>query len=86
MYAKRSNCSFAQLRVEYLGHVISREGVVMDASMTSAMRAWPTPTNAMELHSFLGLTGNYRKFVLCYGILVEPLTQLLTKKGFVWSE
>ncbi|XP_071905809.1 uncharacterized protein [Coffea arabica] len=40
LYAKMSKCMFAQLRVEYLGHVISYNGVEMDAAKVECIRAW----------------------------------------------
>lgn len=85
LFAKASKCSFAQQSIDYLGHVISKDGVATDTSKTSAMHAWPMPTTTIELHGFLGLTGYYRKFIRNYDIFAKPLTQLLTKKGFHWD-
>jgi hypothetical protein len=62
-YVKLSKCAFTQLELEYLGHIISSEGVANDPRKTQAMLDWSIPTTVTELKDFLGLTGYYRKFV-----------------------
>ena len=51
-YLKTSKCSFAQTEIEYLGHVISQQGVATNPTKTSAMLNWPTPTTVTELRGF----------------------------------
>ena len=79
-------CSFVKQRVEYLGHVVTPEGISPNPDKVRVVQEFPTPTNLKELRSFLGLANYYRRFVRGFSNIANPLNAL-TKKNvpFVWT-
>jgi hypothetical protein len=55
-------CHFFQGRVQFLGHVVSPDGIETDPFKIEKIRNWKTPTNADELRSFISFCGYYRRF------------------------
>jgi hypothetical protein len=57
LYAKWDKCEFWLEEVQFLGHVINKDGVAVDPSKVETVMKWERPTNATEIRSFLGLAG-----------------------------
>lgn len=86
IYARLSKCSFGLLKVEYLGHKVSGPGVAMDALKVQEVIEWSTPSNIKQLRGFIVLTGYYMRFVKGYANVAGPLTDLVKKYAFKWSD
>ena len=63
LYAKFSKCEFWLDSVSFLGHVVYKDGVMVDPSKIETMKNWVRPTNVSEIRSFVGLASYYRRFV-----------------------
>jgi hypothetical protein len=70
-----------------LGHIISKEGIVVDPEKVKAIREWLAPRNVAEVRSFMGLAGYYRRFIAEFSRIAHSITSLQRKeKKFQWTE
>lgn len=86
LFLRKEKCCFATHKVEYLGHFVTKEGVSTDPSKVQAVASWPQPSNLKQLRGFLGLAGYYRRFVHGFGKIARPLTDMLKRDNFQWTD
>ncbi|KAL4136459.1 hypothetical protein QTP88_008007 [Uroleucon formosanum] len=80
-------CEFLRKEVNYLGHVITENGVKPDPKKIECIVNYPVPDNTKKIKSFLGLIGYYRKFIKDFSKKAKPLTNLLKQnQPFIWSD
>jgi hypothetical protein len=60
LYAKLSKCEFWIDEVLFLGHIINKEGLVVDPKKVTDILNWKAPTHARGIKSFIGMAGYYR--------------------------
>ncbi|CAI5485838.1 unnamed protein product [Closterium sp. Naga37s-1] len=85
-YVKLSKSDFALKKVQFLGHMVSAEGVHVDPRKIEAVKKWKVPENVKELQQFLGFANYYNRFVPQYAKIAAPLTDLLKKDTpFKWD-
>jgi hypothetical protein len=62
------------------------EGIAVDPSKVQEVLDWKSLRSVMQIHSFLGLVGCYRRFIPNFSKIVKPMTKLLDKDAkFKWS-
>ena len=73
--------------VGLLGHVIFEEGIAVDSTKVVTVTNWKSPMSVGEIRSFLVLAGYYRRFIVNFSKIANPMTELLKKDTkFKWTE
>ena len=82
----KTKCVFNKTRLEYNGNIYSAEGVMPDPKKVEAIRDFPTPQNASEVRSLLGMATYCSRFICDFATVSAPLRELTRKKvPFVWT-
>ncbi|GJP83677.1 hypothetical protein CLOP_g14034 [Closterium sp. NIES-67] len=84
-YIKLSKSEFTLKKVQFLGHMVSAQGVHGDPKKIEVVRTWKTPENVKELQQFLGFANNYNRFVPQYAQIAAPLTNLMKNMPYQWE-
>lgn len=80
-------CQFVRRKVTFLGHILQNGTVLPSEEKTLAIRCYPQPKTVVQVQSFLGLAGYFRKFVPQFSLIARPLTDLTRKEcAFVFGE
>ncbi|ETE56566.1 Tf2-1, partial [Ophiophagus hannah] len=86
LYAKLEKCIFFQASIEFLGHIISPEGIAMDPRKMEALCSWEPPRGMKDVQRLLGFANYYQTFIPGFATLTVLITQHLQKKVlFLWG-
>ena len=86
LFLKASKCEFHRNSVEFLGMIVSAQGLTMCEDKVHVIKEWPIPKIVKEVQSFLGFANFYRRFICNYSQIAIPLTTLTQKNQvFQWT-
>jgi len=75
------------MEIEYLGYVISPQGLQMEEEKIGTIKEWKETTNVKGIQSFLGFANFYRRFIQDYSRITTPLTSLTSKEvSWEWGD
>ncbi len=83
---KPTKCALCRQEVNFLGHIVSADGVATDPAKTEKVETWPIPTSRREVQQFVGLANYYRRFIKNFAEIAKPLHKLTEKTmQFKWT-
>jgi hypothetical protein len=85
LYAKLEKCIFHQPQVEFLGYIVSGEGLFINPNKIQTIMEWRKPKTIRDIQCFFSFANFYRLFIQDYSKITTPLTRLTYKDKLEWS-
>ena len=84
---KLKKCKFCVDEIEYLGHIVSKNGIQVDPAKIESIKKLKPPTSITGIRSIIGLCSYYRKFVKNFSKIAKPMSNLIKKDiKFEWTK
>ena len=81
LYAKFSKCDFFKDKIQYLGHVVTKEGISVDPEKIKAIEKCLVLKDVNDVQLFMGFTCYYQRFIEGFSRIATPITSLQKKGG-----
>jgi hypothetical protein len=79
-------CCFGFKSIIFLGHIVDCARFQLDPRKITTIQNFPTPNTTTNVRAFLRLTKYYRRFIVGYVKIAEPLLTLTKKEcKFIWT-
>ena len=75
----KDKCEFGVSSLLYLGHIISKEGIIADPSKIKAITEMPIPADKKGVQRLLGMVNYVGKFIPNLSTMTDPLRKLIEK-------
>ena len=69
IFARFFNCEFWLRGVQFLGHLVNQKDILVDPAKIEVVMQWEIPRSPIEIRSFLGLAGYYRRFIRIFRVV-----------------
>ena len=87
LFSMFGKCNFFKDRIQYLGHVRTKDEILVDPNEMKSITECLFPKNITNIRSFMGITCYYRKFIEGFSKIGYLITSLQKKgKKFDWNE
>ena len=74
LFVKFSKCDFFKDKIQYLGHVVTKEGISVDLEKIKEIKKWQVLKYVTDIRSFMGITGYYHRFIEGFSRIANPIT------------
>jgi hypothetical protein len=84
----QDKCFWSTPRVDFLGYVISKDGIEIAQDKVQCIRDWEYPRSLRAVQSFIGFANLYRTFIEGFSKIAKPLSDSTkgSPKDWVWTD
>lgn len=81
-----AKCFFFKEKLNFLGYIITKEGLETDPVKIEKVQNFPLPTSVTQIKSFIGIASYYRRFIRNFAAIARPLHNLTKKGQNTWNQ